>query len=374
MSHHPDHHHHNHAITKVTLIGALLDLVLGILKILVGLLSNSVALISDGVHSLSDLLTDAFVLVVARFSRKQADAGHPYGHGRFETVGTVFLAMVLFSVAAIICYESLLRLWHGDTPATPGVLAMVVALASIAGKEWIYRYTKKVADEVKSSILLANAWHSRSDALSSIAVVIGIAGAWLGHAWMDLAAAIFVALIIGHIAWELVRDNLNELVDAALPEQEVEAIRRRLESLPGVQDIHNLRTRRHAGKILVDLHMRVSPRISVSEGHYLGERLTAILKQDNPDISDVVVHVDPEVDAIPLNLDLPLRGEVRRILLQRWSPWLGEDDLERLTLHYVNDQIEVEAKIKKSFKTSEMEANLNDSLKDIPWLSTLHFL
>jgi len=363
-----------HAATQVTLIGAVLDLVLGILKILIGLLSSSFALVTDGIHSLSDLVTDAFVLVIARFSHAAPDRDHPYGHRRFETLGTIALGVVLFAVAGVICFDSVRRMNQVDPLPTPGWTGLLIAALSIAGKEWIYRYTRQVAEQIKSSLLLANAWHSRTDALSSVAVLIGILGAQMGYPGMDLAAAFFVGLMIAKIAWDLIRSSLSELVDTALPEEQVRAIRQHVNTLSGIRGAHELRTRRHGGHILVDLHLQVDERISVSEGHYLSDLIEDSLRQEFPEITDVVVHIDPEPDNVdvPQNLRLPLRQEVKETLMKCWQGILPEGALHRLELHYLNNQIEADVYLEISIINSDLEELLKERSQSVPWLSGLN--
>lgn len=362
------------AATRVTLIGAFLDLFLGVIKLVVGILGNSLALISDGIHSLSDVVTDAFVLVISRVSHAKPDRSHPYGHRRFETLGTIALGIVLFAIAAVICFDSIRRLYQVDPLPVPGWFGLVVAAISIASKEWIYRYTRRVADKVGSSLLLANAWHSRTDALSSIAVFIGITGALLGFPVMDLLAAMAVAAIIGWIAYGLVADSLRELVDTALPRDEVAALHNHVKSLEGILDAHAVRTRRHGGKTLVDLHVQVAPHISVSEGHYLAEHAGASLRQAFPDISDIVIHIDPESDnRAPSNTALPLRQEIHDTLMAHWRAELPNSAFKRLELHYLENQVEADVYIDIANINNELKENLEDSVKHLPWLGRLTF-
>lgn len=358
--------------TRVTLVGALLDLVLGVLKIAIGLTSHSYALVTDGIHSLSDLVTDAFVLGITRISREKPDAEHPYGHGRFETIGTIFIGITLFSIAGVICYESILRLNSSESLLIPDWLAMSVAGISIISKEWIYRYTKNAAEKINSSLLLANAWHSRTDALSSIAVFIGIAGAMLGYPWMDTLAAIFVAIMIASIAWRLVTNSLKELVDTALPEQELKAIKQHITESEGIVGAHSLRSRLHGGQVFLDIHVQVASTISVSEGHYLADCLSQSLMKNFPEITDVVVHIDPELDTDENKpLLLPLRDEVLRTLLKCWEGVLNEEEISRMNLHYLDDKLQVEIFIDKSLLNNELIDNLNSRSRDVNWLNAL---
>ncbi|MDC0598460.1 cation diffusion facilitator family transporter [Gammaproteobacteria bacterium] len=361
---------HKKKAVRVTLIGSLLDLILGILKIIVGMLSNSFALIADGIHSLSDLLTDAFVLVITRYSNEEADAEHPYGHGRFDTLGALVLGTMLFCIAGIIVYDSIRRMGADAGLPIPGWLALVVAAASIAGKEWIYRYTKKVADEINSSLLLANAWHSRTDAFSSIAVFVGIIGAMLGYPAMDMLAALFVAFMIGKIAWSLVGTNLKELVDTALPEEELADISQHIEAMDGILGAHELRSRLHGGQAFLDIHVQVDSDISVSEGHFIADKLNASLIENFSQISDVVVHIDPELDDHSMkNIDLPARDEVTTALLQCWQDLLDKKQIDKINLHYLDNKIQVEIFLEHSLMKKQFIKQLHDSIKDLSWLS-----
>jgi len=360
------------AATRVTLIGALLDLLLGVAKIIIGLAANSLALISDGVHSLSDLLTDAFVLIITHVSHAEPDRDHPYGHRRFETLGTIALGIVLFAVASIIAFDSIGRLGEDSALPIPGWAGLMIALVSIVSKEWIYRYTKRVAELTNSSLLLANAWHSRTDSFSSIAVLVGILGAMLGYPVMDSMAAIFVALMIAKIAWDLISASLRELVDTALPRDKVNAIYAHINQLDGIVDVHELRTRQHGGRSFVDLHVQVNKRISVSEGHFLADYISGSMKRAFPDISDIVVHIDPEEDIEHGNIPaLPIRSKVEEVLYSRWQPVLDKALVKRLDLHYLQNQIEVDLYLDIHLINNELEVSLKDLLKGVPWFKKL---
>lgn len=360
--------------TRVTLIGSVLDLALGILKIMVGLWSSSFALVTDGIHSLSDLVTDAFVLIITRYSHAEPDREHPYGHRRFETLGTIALGVVLFAIAGAICFDSIRRMNQVDPLPVPGWTGLLVAALSIAGKEWIYRYTRDVAKSLNSSLLLANAWHSRTDAFSSVAVLFGILGAMIGFPVMDLLAAFIVGLMIAKIAWDLIINSLSELVDTALPEDQVQAIRAHANNLEGIRDAHELRTRRHGGRIFVDLHIQVDDRISVSEGHYLSDRASDSLKKSFPEITDVVVHIDPEMDTLTApDLNLPLRAEVQQSLIQRWQEQLLETDIKRIDLHYLKNKVEVDVYLDRSLIDNELADKLRRLVEDLPWLRQVNF-
>lgn len=364
-----------HAAIRVTLIGSVLDLILGVLKIVIGVMSSSLALISDGIHSLSDLVTDIFVVLITKISHAAPDREHPYGHRRFETLGTIILGTVLFAVACIICYDALRRLGEPGNVPVPGWAGILVTILSIGSKEWIYRYTKQVADTQNSSLLLANAWHSRTDALSSVGVLFGIVGVRLGYPVMDLLASIFVALMIGKIAWQLIASSLSELVDTALPTDKVAAIRQHALDKEGVLGVHELRTRLHGGRYFVDLHVQVGDRISVSEGHYLADQLTASLKRSFPDIRDIVIHIDPEPDSdeIAPNLELPLRHDVEQILLERWGGLLPAGAVKRVELHYLGRQVDADVYLSLSILNNAMRDKLDNMVKDLDWLGKVTY-
>jgi len=283
-------------VRKVTLIGSVVDLLLGVAKILVGWLAHSQALIADGLHSLSDLATDFVVLYAAKHSHREADEDHPYGHGRIETLTTVGLGITLIVVAFGIGYDATRRMNEPDLLLAPGMLALGVAFVSVIAKEIIYRYTRNAAVKLRSNMLMANAWHSRSDAISSIVVVIGVGGAMLGYPYLDAVAAIAVAVMIAKIGFDLVRASTKELIDTALEPEVVDAIRKEISRVEGVRALHMLRSRRSGGDALVDLHVQVDPCISVSEGHQIGDTVRRRLLKQIDEVTDVTVHIDPEDD------------------------------------------------------------------------------
>jgi len=331
-------------VRKVTLIGSAIDLVLGVAKILVGWLAHSQALIADGLHSLSDLATDVIVLYAAKHSHREADEDHPYGHGRIETLATVGLGIALIVVAFGIAYDAVRRMNEPDLLLNPGMVALAVAVVSVISKEAIYQYTRNAARRLRSNMLMANAWHSRSDAISSIVVVIGIAGAMMGHAYLDAVAAITVAVMIAKIGFDLVRDSTKELIDTALEPEVVEAIRREVFSVDGVRALHMLRSRRSGSDALVDLHLQVDPRISVSEGHQIGDTVRRRLLEKIDEVTDVTVHIDPEDDEERSPCDqLPLRSDVVEQLEKRWAEaGITQIDANKVTLHYLSGNLQVD--------------------------------
>jgi len=345
MSATPEESFHNpryREVRKVTLIGSVVDLLLGIAKILVGWAAHSEALVADGIHSLSDLATDFVVLYAAKHSHREADEDHPYGHGRIETLATVGLGIALILVAVGIAWDALARIGEPDLLFAPGALALVIAFISIVSKEIIYQYTMRVARRLRSNMLMANAWHSRSDAISSIVVFIGVAGAMMGYHYLDAVAAVAVAVMIAKIGLDLVLSSTRELIDTALEPELVEAIREAITNVDGVRALHMLRTRRSGGQALVDLHLQVDPRISVSEGHQIGDTVRRQLLERFDEVTDVTVHIDPEDDEkeSPCN-HLPLRDELIARLREQWGK-LFDLDSGDITLHYLRGKLQVD--------------------------------
>lgn len=352
-------------IRKVTLVGAVVDLVLGVAKIVVGIVASSQALIADGIHSLSDLATDFLVLFAAKHAHRQADDEHPYGHGRIETVATVVLGVSLVAVAIGICYDAVRRLMAPELLLHPGWMALLVAVISVFSKELIYQYTARAARRLRSKMLHANAWHSRSDAISSIIVVIGVIATMLGYPSFDALAAVAVALMVARIGWDLLWKSLQELIDTALDPERVEAIRETIMAVDGVRTCHMLRTRHSGSDALVDVHILVDPALSVSEGHQIGEAVRWRLIKTIDDVSDVTVHIDPEDDELASScVGLPLRDEVLRRLEQQWQHLDISKRLDKVVVHYLNGKVHVEVFLNSTGEESGQLAELSTAIRE----------
>lgn len=331
------------AIRNVTLIGVIGNIILSVIKIVFGIIGHSQALVADGLHSLSDLISDGVVLVAARYSSQGADAEHPYGHGRFETVATVAVGLGLILVAIGMLWDSSYRLLTPELLFHPSGLALGITIVSILVKEALYHYTVYIADKVRSQMLKANAWHHRSDAISSVVVFVSIAGSMAGATWLDSVAAIIVALMIAHIGWSLGKDGLRQLVDTGLDREQVGKIKEIIKGVDGVRTLHALRTRYMGENALVDVHILVNPRISVSEGHHIGDRVRSELLSGIAEIVDVTVHVDPEDDeSHPASLALPSRHELIGELQQCWSRLTPSLAIEHISLHYLNGKLNID--------------------------------
>lgn len=328
------------AAQKSTWVSIVINLVLTLLQIVGGFFAHSQALMADGLHSLSDLLSDVLVLFANRHGNRHADANHPYGHARVETAATLILGTFLAVLGVVLLVAAAMRLQHPAALTAVNPLALGIACLALVAKEGLFRYMLAVAKRVRSQMLIANAWHARSDAASSLVVIVGVAGNLLGYAFFDLLAAAVVGVMIAHMGGKLAFEAMAELIDTGLEEEEVEAIRQTLKNTPGVRGLHELRTRKMADNALVDAHIIVDPKISVSEGHYIAEAARhAVLNSHH--VLDVMIHIDPEDDvkAKP-NAYLPSRPKLLAHLAER----LGEQDLtgKRIVFHYLDGQVDAE--------------------------------
>ena len=329
------------AASRVTVIGMLLDGVLGILKVIAGTLFHSQALLVDGIHSFTDVASDLVVLGVMRVSRQAPDQDHPYGHQRIETMGTMVLGSILIAVGAALAWDNTLRLLDGGAVNIPEWPVLVAAVISIASKEWIYRYTRRVGIAIRSDLIIANAWHSRTDALSSVVVLFSTIGAMLGYLWLDILAAVIISGIIIHIGWRFTRDSVKELVDTGLSPEDTEALKHIVSKTDGVRNVHELRSRRMGHDILLDVHLVVSPEISVSEGHQIGMQVVKAMRNALDNILDINFHIDAENDEIhpQTSEQLPARAEIREVLHQHIENLPSNN---RLRLHYLRNRVHME--------------------------------
>ena len=365
------------AMRTVTVVGAGVNIILALGKVIIGFISQSHALITDGIHSFSDLATDAMVLFAAKHSNQSADAEHPYGHARIETAFTVALGLFLVLVAVGIMVDAGRRVLNPALLLHPGPWALVMALFSIVANEGLYRYTMVVAKRVRSPLLRANAWHHRSDAISSVVVLVGVAGALFGLDYLDAFASVGVALMVAKIGWDLGWNAVQELVDTGLEPEQVTKIHRLIHDVEGVKDLHMLRTRRMGGHALVDVHVQVNPRLSVSEGHQIGEYVRTRLLQEIEEVADVTVHIDPEDDRSSLLCEnLPLRREILAQLRERWASLVDPSLIRNINLHYLSGKIHVElilsvSAVENLEQAQELAQALRHSSADIEVLAPL---
>ncbi|MGE0080330.1 MAG: cation diffusion facilitator family transporter [Thiohalomonadaceae bacterium] len=330
-------------VRRVTLVGAVVNFVVAVVKLVAGFLGQSQALIADGFHSLADLAGDFLVLFAAKHGSRAADEDHPYGHARIETLATLGLGIALIATGLGVAWDAVSRLMQPDSLLHPGYLALGVAFLSIFAKEWVFHYTMRFARRLNSSLLRANAWHSRSDAIASGVAVIGIGGTLLGYTYFDAVAALVVAWMIAKIGWDLAWQGGSELIDTGVDAAQLEAIRGHILAVDGVLAVHTLRTRRMGGGVLVDVHVLVDPRLSVSEGHYISQAVHDRMLTAVPEVQDVLVHVDPEDDeTYAPTRGLPSRSEVLAWLRPRWAKVPGAQHISQITLHYLDGRVAVE--------------------------------
>ena len=326
---------------RVTYVGALVNVFLTCIKITFGILGQSAALIADGVHSLSDFLSDLIVIIAIKLGSREADHEHPYGHRRFETLATVLLGTGLIVIGGAIAWDVMNRMLYPETLLIPNRDAMGIAAISILANEWLYHYTKRIAIKTRSKLLFANAWHHRSDAISSIVVLFGIVAVLLGYPFADAVAAVVVALMIAKIGLSLVLESIKELVDTSLPANVVADIRTAIKDIDGVEGIHLLRTRQMGEDAYIDAHIVVDPRITVSEGHMIGDVVRDDLVARFDDVMDVLVHVDPENDEYKDKRNKPLSRKQVQALLDKYLMEM-KHDIENFRVHYLDGQVEVE--------------------------------
>lgn len=287
------------AIDRVTLAGSAVNILLTAFKFVAGLVGRSAAMTADAIHSLSDLLTDAMLLVFVHISSKPADEKHEYGHGKFETLATSLIGLTLLFVGCGIVYNAGISLhtWlNGEDLPAPGMLALWAALASILLKELTFRYTLHQGRKLNSPALEANAWHHRSDALSSLGTLVGIGGAILiGRRWtvLDPLASLVVSVFLFRMAWKLLRQSLGELTEASLPKDVEKEIRRVIDSYPDVSDLHNLRTRRIGNHYAIEFHIRMDGNISLTQAHSRAHHIETDLKERFGPDTLITIHVEP---------------------------------------------------------------------------------
>jgi cation diffusion facilitator family transporter len=358
--------------TRITVVGMILDAFLGVLKVITGLFFHSQALLVDGIHSFSDVASDLVVIGVMRLSRQEPDQDHPYGHQRIETLGTMILGSLLIAVGAALAWDNTLRLLDPAAASLPEWPILVAALISVLSKEWIYRYTRRVGLAIRSDLIVANAWHSRTDALSSVVVLVSTAGAMMGYLWLDILAAIIISALIIHIGWGFAWSSVKELVDTGLSPEDTERLRATAMSVDGVRNVHDLRSRRMGQDILLDVHIVVRPDISVSEGHQIGMQVAAAMRATMGSILDINFHIDAEKDEEqpPTSEELPDRDQVRQALQEQLPVELPPNS--RIRLHYLRNHVHMEL-----FLEADQEHQLPDSqtlnqrMQDYTWFGSL---
>ena len=286
-------------IFRVTFLGSFVNLLLVVFKFIAGIVGHSAAMIADAVHSLSDFITDIIVIIFVAISGKPEDSDHSYGHGKYETLATAVIGIILFFVGVGILIsgiKAIVGALQGEPLQAPSLLALIAAVISIVVKEALYHYTVKRGKALDSSSVVANAWHHRSDALSSIGTAIGIGGAvFLGEQWriLDPIAAVVVSIFIVKVAVELIKPCIDELVERSLPEEVEQRIHALILQSPQVSSPHHLRTRRIGGYIAIEVHIRMDGQISLSEAHQVASDIERRLKAEFGEKTHIGIHMEP---------------------------------------------------------------------------------
>ncbi len=281
-------------IKSITYIGIAVNIALAVVKVVIGWLAGSLALVADGVHSLSDVATDTVVLLGLRLGSKGPDQRHPYGHGRAETFSAGLIALVLILVGGAMIYYATIAIVR-DEVTTPRLSVLIAAIVSIAAKEWLYKATQKIAIQSHSPALYANAWHHRSDALSSIAVVIGFISLEFGFGHGDQVAAIAVGLMIIFVGVRIIGDCLHELTESAIDTDTIEHIKNIINSDSSIRQWHKLRTRTVGREVFLDLHILVEPDLDIAAAHEIAESLENALDEQITRPVNITVHIEPDI-------------------------------------------------------------------------------
>ncbi|MBR3109474.1 MAG: cation transporter [Clostridia bacterium] len=278
---------------KVSRISIYLNAALSAVKLLAGLVAHSGAMVSDAVHSMSDVFSTFIVMIGVHLAGKESDKEHPYGHERMECVAAIVLAGILLATGLMIGYEGVQKIQHPEDLQAPGVLALAAAVLSIAVKEAMFRYTRKAAKQIDSDALMADAWHHRSDALSSIGALIGIGGALLGFPILDPVASLVICLFIAKAAYDIFRDAINKMVDQSVDEETENALRACAMAHPGVLGIDRLMTRKFGSRVYVEMEIAADGSMTLTDAHEIAEGVHNDIEHQFPKVKHIMIHVNP---------------------------------------------------------------------------------
>jgi len=334
------HHSRYLQMKNITMFAMSVNILLSILQIIVGVLFFSQALVADGIHTLGDLVGDFSVLFAAKASNKKADDEHPYGHGKIETLATMVLGLILLFVSAGIVYRAFFAGLQNYNIPSPDILTLYVAIIVVFSKELLFRVTMHFGKKTNSKMLIANAWHYRTDAFSSIVVVVGIIGAKVGFVQADIIAAAIVAMFIAVMGYKMIKQSIAEIIDSSLDKYTRQKIINLAQNTTGVVSLHSLRTRQMGGYSLADIHVQVSPYISVSEGHKISDDVKDNIIKNIKTMNSVTVHVDVENDEKIQHDEnyLISRMQIKKQII----PLIPSSyKLVNLTLHYLNNKIDI---------------------------------
>lgn len=280
-------------VVKVSSVSIISNIILSLLKLLAGVFGRSMAMLSDAIHSLSDVFSTIIVIIGVKMAKKEEDSDHQYGHDRMESLASLALGAILFSTGALLIYEGIKKIYLGEEISTPGTIALIAAVVSIVAKEGMYWYTKKAADRIHSDALRADAWHHRSDALSSVGSLIGVAGAMLGVKILDPVMAGIIGLVIIKVAYDIVKEAVDKMVDKACDDETVKAMKELVLSVEGVQGLDLIKTRRFGTKIYVDIEISADGNLLLRQSHEIAEMVHDNIEREFPDVKHCTVHVNP---------------------------------------------------------------------------------
>jgi len=327
----------------MTLLGAAVNVVLTVIKAFAGVVGGSSVMLADAVHSLSDLISDGVTHLSVKASAKPADHDHPYGHGRYETLGTLVMATLLLAAAAGVALDAYTRF---ATSERPGTIALWAAVISIVAKEVLYRVTAAAGRKHHSPVVTANAWHHRTDALSSFAALLGIIGARAGFPILDPVAAVVVAAMIGVAAVRFFRDAGRELTERQFEQDLLQHLDAGIRALPGVVNLHELRARRLGPQLLVDMHVQVNGSTTVSDGHQVAERVRSFVYRQRDDVTEVLVHIDPEPDELVRDGDLYRPSElIEQDVRDVTIAVAGVETVTHVLVHFLDARVDVQVHI-----------------------------
>lgn len=338
---------------RVTWVGIVVNALLGAVKLLAGLLGRSEALIADAAHSLSDLFTDLVVLVSLKISKRPIDEARPYGYGRVETVGTGVLGIILMIAGAGIFLDALVTIRRG-VDYVPTYAAPAGAVLSIIIKEAIYQYTVRAGRKIGSTAIIANAWHHRSDALSSVASLVGVWAAMMGWPLFDPLAAIIVTFLIMQVGVKITRDAFMDIIDTSVKKEIRDKIIDAAREIPGALNCHELKTRKIGSEILVDIHVEVNPWMNVHEAHSIADEVKESIMKSVRNIADVLVHIDPEGELNGITYSIP-REKVMEDIENLAMATEGIKNCSDIRLHYIGNDIIANLTVELSPKLSIKE-------------------
>ena len=285
----------NKIAMRVSIVSILVNVILSVFKLLAGLLAGSGAMVSDAIHSASDVFSTVIVMIGVTLSGKKSDKEHPYGHDRMECVASILLAVVLFATGLGIGVNGIEKIAGGgmESAAAPGRLALAAAVISIVVKEWMYWYTRAAAKKINSGALMADAWHHRSDSLSSIGAFAGILGARLGFPVLDPLASVIICIFIGKASWDIFHDAMNKMVDKSCDDRTIQDMRQSVLENPGVAKIDEMRTRMFGAKAYVDIEIAADGNLTLNEAHKIAENVHSRIEMEFPEVKHCMVHVNP---------------------------------------------------------------------------------